>query len=125
MRYSFKPTVMFLMMSIFTLIYILVGCAPTTTIRNDGSTVKHYMGYIRIIEPPTVGAYEQFNVSEVETIGIRIVKGIGVGYFHERNEHIPLDCRLVVRVANKEQLENVLKNLSPIMKEGLCATVSQ
>ncbi len=107
------------------LINILIGCAPITTIRNDGSTVKHYMGYVRVIEPPAVGTYEQFNVSEVETMGIRIVNGIGVGYFYERNEYIPLDCRLVVRVLNKEQLENVLQTLSPIAKKGLCVTVSK
>ena len=95
-----------------------------TTVRKDGSTVKHYLGYVRLIEPPTAAANNTFDVSELETIGIRITKGIGVGYFHERNEFIPLDCRLVVKVANKQQLDQVIDTLLPIVKEGLCATVS-
>ena len=124
MKCPSKRTSVFLITLITILINISVGCAPITTVREDGSTVRHHLGYVRIIEPPTVGTDEQFNVSEVKTIGIRIERGVGVGYFYERYEYIPLDCRLVIRVANKEQLDNVLKTLSPIVKEGLCVTVS-
>lgn len=100
------------------------------TIRKDGSTVKHYVGYVRVIEPPTTGTHEQFNVSEIETLGVRIEKGIGVGYFYERNEFIPLDCRMVVRLANKGQMDKFLEiiaagdNKYSNFKEGLCVTVS-
>jgi len=110
---------------IIGLIITLVGCAQITTVRQDGSTVKHYIGYVRVIEPPTVGPDNQFRVLEVKTFGVRIAKGLGVGYFHERNEFIPLDCRLVIRVANKQQLKKVLEILSPIVKEGLCVTVEK
>lgn len=113
-----------LMLFIVCLMTALISCAPVTTVSDNGSTIKHYFGYVRVIEPPTVGPDGQFKVSEVETFGVRIVRGLGFGYFHERNEHIPLDCRLVIRVANEQQLEKVLETLSPIMKEGLCVTVS-
>ena len=100
------------------------ACAPITTLREDGSSVKHYFGYLRVITPPTASPNSDFNVMEISTYGVRFVNGIGIGYFHERNEYIPLDCRLVIRVANKQQLKDVLNNLSFIEKEGLCVTVS-
>lgn len=109
---------------------LFAGCGPIMTIRNDGSTVKHYMGYVRVIDPPTTGTHEQFNVSEIEAVGVRIEKGFGIGYFHERNEFIPLDCRMVVRVANKGQMDKFLEIISAgdtkysNFKEGLCVTVS-
>lgn len=108
---------------IVCLMTVLISCAPVTTVSDNGSTIKHYFGYVRVIEPPTFGHYEQFKVLEVKTLGFRIEKGLGFGYFHERNEYIPLDCRLVIRVANEHQLKDVLSNLSFIEKEGLCVTV--
>lgn len=128
LKYCYKKKIVRVMfvvsLYIIGLIMALTGCTPITTVRQDGSTVKHYFGYVRVIEPPTAGPDEQFKVSEVETFGVRIVRGIGFGYFHERNEYIPLDCRLVIRVVDKQQLEEVLETLSPIMKEGLCVTVA-
>lgn len=118
----FKMVILFIIGSVL----ILTGCSPLVTVRNDGSIVKHYIGYVKVIEPPTIGHNEQFNVSEIETFGFRVYKGLGVGYFHEINEFIPLDCRLVIRVTDKQQLERVFETLSDkkIMGEGLCATVS-
>lgn len=127
MKYFFEKKIKILFVVapyIIGSIMALAGCTPITTVRQDGSTVKHYFGYVRVIEPPTAGRDEQFKVSEVETFGVRIVRGVGFGYFHERNEYIPLDCRLVIRVVDKQQLEEVLEILSPIMKEGLCVTVA-
>ena len=101
-----------------------------TTARKDGSTVRHYLGYVKVVDPPTAILSDQYNnskdsfgVSEVETYGIRIENGFGLGYFHDRYESIPLDCHLVIRVANKEQLDRALDILKPILKEGLCVTV--
>lgn len=107
--------------------WLMSGCAPLATVRQDGSVVKHYVGYVRVIEPPTVGKDEPFFVSEIETLGFRMSNGVGIGYFHERSEFIPLDCRLVIRVMDKQQLERVLEVLSQtkIMEEGLCVTVLQ
>lgn len=109
---------------IVCLMTALISCAPVTKVSDNESTIKHYFGYVRIIEPPAAGPDEQFKVLEVETLGFRIEKGIGIGYFHERNESIPLDCRLVIRVVNKQQLEEVLETLTPILMEGLCVTVA-
>lgn len=96
-----------------------------TSIREDGSSVRHYLGYVRVAEPPTAGHGEEFKVSDVKTIGIRMSQGFGIGYFHDHNERIPLDCRLVIKVANKQQLDEVIEQLTPITKEGLCVAVSK
>lgn len=109
--------------NVLSLFFIIVGISSCTTIRQDGSVVKHYFGYVKVITPPTVGNVENFRVMEVSTSGLRIENGLGVGYFYERNEYIPLDCRLVVRVVNEKQLHDVVKTLSLFEKEGLCATV--
>ncbi len=99
------------------------SCSPITTLREDGSSVKHYFGYVKVITPPTASTSGKFQVMEVSTYGVRFENGFGVGYFYERNEYIPLDCRLVIRIANEHQLKDVLSNLSFIEKEGLCVTV--
>ena len=104
---------------------VLISCAPRTTMNKDGSTVKHYIGYIRIITPPTASPGDQYDVSDVETYGLWIKNGVGVGYSRDHIEHIPLDCRLVIKVANQQQLDEVLKTLTPITKEGLCVSVSR
>lgn len=69
---------------------ILLCMNACTTIRQDGSTVRHYFGYVKVITPPTVGNEMDYRVMEVSTSGLRIENGVGVGYFYERNEYIPL-----------------------------------
>lgn len=110
-------------MLIIGLIMGLTGCTPMTTVHEDGSTVRHHFGYVKIISPLTASTEGTFTAMEISTYGLRLEKGVGFGYFHERNEYIPLDCRLVIRVANEQQLREVLKTLSFLEKEGLCVTV--
>jgi hypothetical protein len=87
--------------------------------------VSHHFGYTRVEAPPTISknTEEEFKANDIRTWGIRISEGVVIGYSHERNEYIPLDCRLVIRVANEEQLEKVLNMLKHFEKEGLCLTV--
>ncbi|HUJ11443.1 MAG TPA: hypothetical protein VL171_15610 [Verrucomicrobiae bacterium] len=101
------------------------GCTPITTMREDGSTVHHYVGYVRVITPPSSSTTGSVQVVEVSGTGVRFHNGIGLGYFREREEVIPLDCRLVVHVANQQQLDEVIQTLSPITKEGLCVVVDR
>jgi hypothetical protein len=106
------------------LIFLLLasGCATVST-QDDGKLVRHYIGYVRVIYPETFPQDKGIVVSEVKTIGLNFARGIGIGYFHEREERIPMDCRLVVRVTNKEQLDRALEVLKPIAKENLCAVI--
>lgn len=82
---------------------------------------------MRVKVPPSVcmGTQEEFTVNDVRTWGIRIQKGVDLGYTSERNEYIPLDGRLVIRVTNENQMEKVLNVLTKLEKEGLCVTVDK
>ena len=102
-------------------IVTLTGCS-TLKMREDGSMVRRHFGYTKIILPPTESGKGQFSALEVSNIGLSFAKGVGLGYYFERTEHIPLDCRLVIRVVNEEQLREVVDKLSNF-KEGLCVTV--
>jgi hypothetical protein len=100
------------------------ACTPLTTVREDGSEIKHHFGYIREIIPPTKSGTEKFVLHEYTTFGLRIANGIGFGYFHERNDYIPPDCRVVIRVADDVQLNEVVRILSTYKEGELCASVS-
>jgi hypothetical protein len=110
-------------MFIFLFILSISGCATTTYKFKDGSSSSSYFGYIKFIEPPTLSPSDDFKVAEIEAYGIRIMNGLGLGYFHERLETIPLDCRIVIRVINREQFKMIEEILLPIAKEGLCITI--
>ncbi len=112
-----------LMFIIFLSILSMPGCATTTYKFKDDSSSSSYFGYIKFIEPPTLSPNDDFKVAEIEAYGIRIMNGLGVGYFHERLETIPLDCRIVIRVMNREQFKMIEEILLPIAKEGLCITI--
>ncbi|BBD07774.1 hypothetical protein [Desulfovibrio ferrophilus] len=102
---------------------ILSGCAIGTTKRDDGSIVQHYFGYVRVVTPPTAPESADIVVNDIECFGLHAYKGFGLGYVHRRNESIPVDCRLVIKVSNEEQINHVMSVWGPILKEGLCAVV--
>jgi len=101
----------------------LIASCAAITVRDDGSTVRHHFGYVRVITPPTTSSSGKFQAMEYTSLGLRVENGLGFGYYHERNEYIPLDCRLVIRVMNEQQLKDAVRNLSFLEKEGLCVTV--
>ena len=107
----------------FLILIYVSACTATTYKFKDGSSSASYFGYTKLIEPPTLSPNDDFKVAEIETYGVRIMDGLGFGYFHERLETIPLDCRIVIRVLNNEQLKIVKEILLPIAKEGVCITV--
>jgi hypothetical protein len=110
----------------FALLFtFLSGCSPMTYKFKDGSSSTSYFGYIKFIEPPTLSPNDDFKVAEIEAYGIRISKGIGLGYFHERLETVPLDCRIVIRVNNEKQFKMAEEIIFPIAKEGVCLTTDQ
>lgn len=107
---------------LFLLSSLAVSCS-TVKIWDDSGSVRHHFGYVRVVTPPTTSTIGKFQAMEFTTMGLRVDNGLGIGYFHERNEYIPLDCRLVIRVMNEQQLVDVIRNLSFMKKEGLCVTV--
>ncbi|MBI1920127.1 MAG: hypothetical protein HYS23_03495 [Geobacter sp.] len=98
----------------------LIAACSAVTVREDGSIVRRYFGYVRVITPPSASNSGKFQAMEYTSFGLRMEKGVGFGYYHERNEYIPLDCRVVIRVMNEQQLKEVMNS---IKMEGLCVTV--
>lgn len=101
------------------------GCAPFNTVRTDGTVVRHYFGYTRIVIPAHQSTEGDFGVMELSSSGARLWPSLGFGYFHERDEYIPLDSRIVIKVQNQQQLDQVIKTLGPIAKDGLCVTTEK
>lgn len=112
---------------LFICCIFLCSCFSFQNRDSDGHVVSHHFGYMRVKVPPSVcvGTQEEFAVNDVRTWGIRIQKGVSLGYTGERNEYIPLDGRLVIRVTNENQMEKVLNVLTKLEKEGLCVTVDK
>ncbi len=101
----------------------VAGCAPIATVNADGTIAHHYIGYVKVIVPPSVASSESVHALDVSSIGLQVRDGVGVGYFRDSRVAVPLDCRLVVLVRTQEQLERAIEILKPMKGDGLCATV--
>ncbi len=122
---GFKKKIIVLILFLYPI--TLCSCFSFKTKNKDGNSVSHHFGYARFEVPSTVSknTNEDFKVNEIRTWGIRVKNGFGIGYSSERNEYIPLDGRLVIRVTNKDQIPEVLNILKNLDKEGLCITVDK
>ncbi|MNR26673.1 hypothetical protein D3C85_1439030 [compost metagenome] len=64
--------------------------------------------------------------SSTSVLGLYAGNGVGIGYVRDRRVVVPLDCRLVVLVANQQQLDHAMQRLNAMGKTGgLCAAVDQ
>ena len=122
--YSYTFSIVLLMFFCAT---FLCSCFSFKTKDKNGNVVSHHFGYTRFEAPSSVSknTVGDFKVNDIRTWGIRIERGVGIGYSRERNEYIPMDCRLVIRVANEEQMEKAQNLLTNLEKEGLCVTVDK
>lgn len=118
---------------VYTLLaLLLLGCAEYT---DTGEFVRHHFGYVKVTSPPVSAPDVPVRVMEVETFGTwlytgggeanapQMSAGGGIGYQYDRREHIPLDCRLVIRLASSEQIDEWLRKLESmnIPEGGICA----
>ena len=94
---------------------LIMGCAF-----RDGTTT-HIIGYARIVE--TESPADGVVLKGVQMVGARVGDGIGVGYFNEKRIIVPLDCRLVVIVRNRTQLEEVSRRLAGLQRRELCVAI--
>ena len=113
------------MLHILLLLIAITGCGTFHNVQADGTVVRHYFGYTRVKIPTHASDKGDFSVTEISSTGVRFWPSVGLGFFHERNEFIPLDSRIVVRVQNQKQLDEVLKVLGPIAKDGLCVSTEK
>ena len=111
------------------------GCAfSSNTVLDTGELVRHYFGYVKVITPAIHAPDAAVRVLSVESYGIWLYTdtrqaqkdpmglGAGLGYKFDHREYIPLDCRLVIRVKTREELEAFLEAIGPDIKnkEGIC-----
>ena len=104
---------------------VMTGCSGITRARPDGASARHYFGYVQVVVPRHESSDGRFEVMEISNYGLRFYNGFGAGWAREYREYVPLDSKLVVRVQNEEQMNQVLEVLTPIVKEGLCVTVQK
>lgn len=102
----------------------LAGCGTTARIEPDGSLVRHYLGYVKVVVPQAASRNAVYT-SDVSVIGLRVGNGVGVGYSRDRQVVVPLDCRLAVMVANQAQLDEALARLPALLdRSGVCAVIN-
>jgi hypothetical protein len=103
----------------------LTACSTTAEITPDGTLVRHYFGHVKVVVPRAV-ADQPVYTSSTSVLGFYAGDGFGVGYVRDHRVVVPLDCRLVVLVANRQQLDEAMRRLDTIGKAaGLCAAVDQ
>jgi len=110
----------------------MVAC---TRYMDSGEMVRHHFGYVKVITPAVHAPETAVRVLDIETYGAwsywdtrsqgedAAGYGTGLGYSHDHRELIPLDCRIVFRVKNKQQIDYILTTLKEmdIPEEGICA----
>ena len=99
----------------------LGSCTAPVTVDEQGRAVEHHFGYVRVIRPPTDGAFYALGT---ETLGIRVENGVAVGYLESSRIVVPLDCRLVAIVRTREQFEHLVDTFKSLGRDQLCVTVS-
>ena len=110
---------------------LISGCA---TYSDNGELVRHHFGYVKVITPAIHAPGAAVRSLEVETYGVwvnidgrtdsKYTKGYGagIGYQYDRRDFIPLDCRVVIRAKNKEDIKYILSQIkiNGNMEKGIC-----
>lgn len=96
------------------------GCFSYRTARKDGSIAVHHFGYVRELRPPATGGIQ---VNDFASLGLHLDTAMTIGLWASRHESVPLDNRVVFRVANEAQLHAALRALSPEQRQTTCILV--
>lgn len=99
----------------------LGSCTAPVTVVERGRAVEHHFGNVRVIRPPSEGAFYALGT---ETFGIRIENGLAIGYLESSRIVVPLDCRLVAIVRTREQFGHLVDTFKGLGRDQLCVTVS-
>ena len=111
--------------------FVLGGCATYT---ENGELVRHHFGYVKVITPAVHAPDAAVRMLEVKTYGLWASVdgrsggednrgyGFGLGYQYDRRDHIPLDCRVVVRVGTQDKFTEFMESIkkSENREEGIC-----
>lgn len=94
------------------IIHLLAGCTLF-----DADTT-HHIGYVRIVEAE--GSTQGVTAKAIRTTGIRVSRGVGLGYFDEERIVVPIDCRLVIILETQAELAEALQRLESLERNELC-----
>lgn len=94
----------------------LASCSMTVN-RPDGSADRHYFGYVKVTAPNPHLSSAAISRSDVTAVGVRASKGIGVGYFRDREVHFSPTCRLAVFVHKEQEISEAVEPLSNLYEE--------
>jgi hypothetical protein len=123
MPLAVRRTKGFLVTSLFA---IICGGCSSVTIRPDGMVERHYLGYVKLLVPPSFSKSSRVWSADVTALGIRIQNGLGIGYFRDQEIVTPLECHIVVLVKNKPELDHFVA-LYERMKGSteICAAIQE
>jgi hypothetical protein len=102
-----------------------LGCS-SVTVRPDGMVERHYLGYVKLLVPPSVSKSSRVWSADITALGIRIQDGLGIGYFRDQEVVTPLECHVVVLVKSKLELDQFIAFYER-MKGGtdICAAIQE
>ena len=130
-----EPGVMQSKLIIFMILFGGWNMVACTRYLDSGEMVRHHFGYVKVITPAVHAPETAVRVLDIETYGLWSYwdtrsqgedaggVGAGMGYSHDHREMIPLDCRVIFKVKNKQQIQYILETLKDmnIPKGGICA----
>ena len=102
----------------------MAGCTSFSADTPEGMGGRRsYIGIVTVeapLAPTNVAILPRVRHLDVTTIGLRVDRGVSLGYLHDRLLSLPLDCRLVVFVRSAPELAHAEQMLRVATKENLC-----
>lgn len=107
--------------------------------RSRAYEVEHHFGYVKILRPKVEGS---LTVEDMRSVGIKIGRGFGLGYFDEQRVWKPLPvtackegdatcsidaqlCDLVVIIRNKGDLNHAMEMIKSLGNQRICGVTFQ
>lgn len=97
----------------------LFGCTSLGP-NPDSDEVRHYFGYVKIQN--SYNKVGKITAEDVFFVGAKVSQGIEIGVSDSRILSIPLDCRAVILVKNKTQLQEAASTISKLGLDKICTS---
>jgi hypothetical protein len=86
----------------------------------ESPEARHYVGYVKIQN--SYDKVGKITAENVLFVGVKVSQGIEVGVSGSRFLSIPLDCRAVILIQNKTQLQEAVSTISKLGLDKICAS---
>ena len=104
---------------------LLAGCTNLQSPDDSGRAVRRYFGLVQIVRSPSVQMPPDAEVEGVRVYGLKLDRGLTLGFSQTSIVRVPADCRAVILVKSQEQLDQVKQFLSAMTKKGdLCGALT-